>query len=200
MTSVAHPPRRTQAQRRAETRTALLDATIRCLVQHGYASTTTGRIADIAGVSRGAQVHYFPDKAALVGAAVAHLAQQRTEALASRFAGQSMSLEAGLDALWEEHQGDAFDATLELWVASRTDPELREQLARIERDVAAAVVRVAQRALVLPEPREGLADDLMFALATIRGIALLRVSGGAGSRTVARRWREARERLVRLLG
>ena len=51
--------RRTQAERREETRTALLDATIECLVEFGYAKTTTGRIADLAGVSRGAQIPYF---------------------------------------------------------------------------------------------------------------------------------------------
>jgi AcrR family transcriptional regulator len=199
-TRATRPPRRTQAQRRAETRAALLDATITCLVEHGYANTTTGRIADIAGVSRGAQIPYFPNKAALVGAAVAHLAERRTQALMTRFAERPVTIEEWLDAMWEEHQGDVFDATVELWVASRTDPELRERLVRIERDVATAVVRGAQRAPGLPEPRDGLADDLMFALATIRGVALLRISGGAGSRTVTKRWRHARERLLRLLG
>ena len=38
--------RRTQAERRAATRGALLDATIDCLVEFGYANTTTNRIVE----------------------------------------------------------------------------------------------------------------------------------------------------------
>ena len=54
--------------------------------------------------------------------------------------------------IWEEHQGPIFDAALELWVASRTDPELRKQLMRIERDVMSAVAREAETALVPTPP------------------------------------------------
>src|SRR5436190_18849808 len=77
--AAGRPPRRTQAERRATTRTALLDATIDCLVEEGYAGTTTTRIVERAGVSRGAQVHHFPTKAELVAEAVRHLAGKRIE-------------------------------------------------------------------------------------------------------------------------
>ena len=190
---------RTQAERRAETRAALLDATIECLVTYGYAQTTTGRIAELAGVSRGAQIPYFRTRAELVGAAVAHLAEERAKAVNARFAADSVSVEESLDVLWEEHQGPVFDATLELWVASRTDPELRENLHRIERDVALSVAREAEAALGPRARRPGFTDDLMFALATVRGLALLRITNGESSRALAERWRQARERLLRLL-
>ena len=49
----------TQTERRKATRAAVLEATIESLVTHGYAATTTARVADIAGVSRGAAPHYF---------------------------------------------------------------------------------------------------------------------------------------------
>src|ERR1700682_1902920 len=51
--------RRSQAERSATTRDALLDATIACLVEDGYANTTTSRVAERAGVSRGAHLHHF---------------------------------------------------------------------------------------------------------------------------------------------
>src|SRR3954453_5841167 len=73
--------RRTQAQRSATTRAALLDATIKSLVEVGYANTTTTGIAERAGVSRGAQMHHFPTKADLVASAVEHLAGKRMEQL-----------------------------------------------------------------------------------------------------------------------
>lgn len=54
--------RRTQAERSAATREVLLDATIQCLFEHGYARTTTLLVAEMAGVSRGAMLHQFPSK------------------------------------------------------------------------------------------------------------------------------------------
>jgi AcrR family transcriptional regulator len=190
---------RTQAERRAETQAALLEGTIECLVRYGYAQTTTGRIAELAGVSRGAQIPYFRTRAELVGAAVAHLAEERARAVHERFVHRPVSLEEALDVLWEEHQGTPFDAALELWVASRTDAELREDLHRIERDVGKRIAQEAEAALGAMARRPGFTDDLNFALATIRGLALLQVSMGGSSRVLDGMWRHARERLVRLL-
>jgi AcrR family transcriptional regulator len=196
----ARPQRhRTQAQRRAETREALLAATVQCLVTHGYAKTTTGRIAELAGVSRGAQTLYFRTRAELVGAAVAHLAEQRAAAVHARFAQGPVSVEEALDALWEECQGVVFNATLELWVASRTDPELRRNLHRLERDVARTIAREAENALGDRARRPGFADDLIFAITTIRGLALLRISNGGSGRAMNRLWEQTRERLARVL-
>src|SRR5439155_19309262 len=66
--------RRTQEERSAATREALMDATIDCLVDYGYAGTTTTRVAARARLSRGAQMHHFQRKAPLVVAAPLHLA------------------------------------------------------------------------------------------------------------------------------
>jgi len=195
----ARPGPLTQAQRREKTRTALLDAAIESLVTYGYAGTTTGRIAELAGVSRGAQTPYFPSRADLVGAAVQHLAEMRIADFHERFTEKPVSIEDSLDAVWEEHQGQVFDAALELWVASRTDPELRKNLLRIERDVAAAITLEARSALGAPAQRPGFDEDLIFALATIRGLALLRISNGVSSKALATLWAQARARLVRIL-
>jgi AcrR family transcriptional regulator len=54
------PPRRTQAERREQTRTALLDATVSCLVDLGFSATTTTEVTRRAGVSLGAVMHDFP--------------------------------------------------------------------------------------------------------------------------------------------
>jgi AcrR family transcriptional regulator len=177
----------------------LLDATIECLVTHGYAKTTTGRIAELAGVSRGAQNPYFRTRAELVGAALSHLAEERVKAVHERFAQSDVSLEEALDVLWAEHQGPIFAAALELWVASRTDEALRRKLHGIERRVLAAVAAEAEAALGDHARRKGFTDDLVFALATIRGLALLQISNGVSSRALAERWKHTRERLLRVL-
>lgn len=200
--AAAQPERRTQAQRRAATQTALLEATIDCLVDYGYVNTTTTKIAERAGVSRGAQVHHFPTKAGLVAEAVRYLAARRVEQLSSRLT----SLRPGeegigdmLDLLWEAHSGAVFDATLELWVAARTDPELREPLVRLERDVTATMWELGREVLGARTEEPGFRDDMDLTLATIRGVALLRASSGEKSRAVERRWQAARIRLLRLL-
>src|SRR4051794_27287883 len=72
-------PRRTQAQRSASTQEALLDATIESLVEDGYVGTTTARVAERAGVSRGAHLHHFQTRNALVAAAVQRLSNRRHE-------------------------------------------------------------------------------------------------------------------------
>ncbi len=179
LASASRPEPRTQAERRAATRVALLDATIDSLVKWGYAGTTTGRIAELAGLSRGAQIPYFRTRDELLGAAVAHLAKARVEA--SRVA-DADSIEGWLDLLWEEHRGPLFDATLELWVASRSDPALSEQLQKVERDVAAAISGRAEQVVGAIARRPGFTDALVFALATIRGLALLRSASATTAR------------------
>jgi AcrR family transcriptional regulator len=191
--------RRTQAERRDETRAALLEATIASLVTHGYAQTTTGRIAELAGVSRGAQIPYFRTRAELVGAALAHLADERVKLAHERFSQGPVSIEEALDVLWAEHRGPIFAAALELWVASRTDPELRGKLQRVENDVLAAIAGEAEAALGDHARRPGFTDDLFFALAAIRGLALLQISNGASNRALSARWQQTRERLLRIL-
>ncbi len=60
--------RRTQADRTAATRTALVAAARTLFAAHGYADVGTERIARAAGVTRGALYHQFPAKADLFAA------------------------------------------------------------------------------------------------------------------------------------
>jgi len=81
----APAPARQQDRSRA-TQRRLLDATVDCLVEVGWAGTTTTLVAERAGVSRGAQLHHYPTKAALVVAALEHLVDLRNEELAAEAA------------------------------------------------------------------------------------------------------------------
>lgn len=199
MSTSEAPVRRpiTQAERRAATRGALLDATITCLVEYGYTRTTTGRIAEAAGVSRGAQLRYFRSRADMVTAAVARLATRRVESFADSIGSGPTSPEACIDALWDGHQGPLFDATLELWVASRTDPELRELLVGVERDVATAIFTAARTSLPDSSGRHGFAEDMVHVLATMRGLALL--GNDDGPRSLVDQWPRIRAQLADLL-
>jgi len=137
-------PRRSQEERSAETRERLLEATIEALLRYGYAGTTTPRIAELAGLTRGAQVHHFGSKNDLMLAAVQHLAAKRISTAVIRFGGDMMAtgdpLGAVLDLLWDLHAPPTFIPIVELWVAGRTDPELGREVAKFEAIALGAVV------------------------------------------------------------
>jgi AcrR family transcriptional regulator len=170
-------------------------------VIHGYAATTTARVAEMAGVSRGAQPHYFASKADLVAEAWSHLARRRIEAIRQAAPADGADrYEAILDLIWEAHNGVIFAATIELWVAARSDPQLADALVEAERDVRRAIMDAAAD-VAGPRAREpGFREDMELILATARGLALLPLMGDASPRTVARRWQDARTRLLRAVG
>ena len=120
-----------QDERSAETRRRLLDATVACLFERGYAGTTTTEIATRAGVSRGAQLHHFPRKDELVVSALEHVFELRLTDLSAAIAeppsgSREHRLAAIIDAMWPMFKGPTFYAWLELVVASRTDPALND--------------------------------------------------------------------------
>lgn len=128
-------PVATQA-RSVATRSALLDAALACLVERGYAGTTTTEVAHRAGVSRGAQLHHFPSKADLLAAAVEYLFERRLIEFREAFAQVDTGayrLDAAVDLLWQMFQGPAFVAWAELWMAARTDPDLAATVGAVDR-------------------------------------------------------------------
>lgn len=119
---------RTQEDRSAATQRALLDATIDCLVEFGYAGTTTRLVADRAEVSRGAQTHHYPTKRDLVVAAVEHLFDTHARQFAAAFQEvppEERTFDRAVEALWRIVAGPPFAAVLEVVVAARSDEELR---------------------------------------------------------------------------
>lgn len=123
-------------ERGLATRAALLDAALECLVEQGYAATTTIEVARRAGVSRGAQLHHFPTKARLLTAAVEHLFERRNAEFRKAFADAEPGadrLDTAIDLLWSMFRGPTFVAWLELWVAARHDADLRAAVLEVDR-------------------------------------------------------------------
>ncbi len=171
--------RRTQEERSATTRARLLDATVAALIESGYAGTTTTEVCARAGLSRGAQLHHFPTRADLVVNAVAHLAKRRADEVRRDFAGAASSgdrLARALDAVFTSFSGPLFYAALELWVASRSDAELRKCLVRFERGVGRAMAELWHELAPPDDERAELFQDLLeLTFHVVRGMALQRI-------------------------
>ena len=191
--------RRTQAERSAATRARLLDATIECLITYGYSATTTPRIAKIAGLTRGAQLHHFRAKSDMVVAAIERLAQLRAQAVmdeVDRFDPGSDFFTSLLDYLWELHQGPLFAATVELWVAGRTDRVLAGEIEKVEPIVNTALIAAAEHVLpAAAAASKELGDFVFTAMDALRGILVASFVDGDAARA-KRRWQRACRVLV----
>ncbi|WP_026412194.1 TetR/AcrR family transcriptional regulator [Actinomadura oligospora] len=195
--------RRTQEERTAATRAALLDATVACLVEHGYHGTTTTRVVQRAGVSRGAQVHHFPTKNDLVLAAVEHLARKRADRFLAedleRLRASSDPLGDALDLLWRACQGPLFEASMELWVAARTDSDLREHVAEFERLITAGILDISRAVFGDQVDDPDVQGNLYVALETLRGLCLLNFVHPTTPERQEARWLRSKSRLRRMV-
>ena len=159
------------------TQRRLLDATVDCLVEVGWAGTTTTLVAERAGVSRGAQLHHYPTKDALVLAAVAHLAKRRSAELEAEAADvpalpMPQRVDRVVDLLTTVYVGPLFMAALELWVAARTDPALHSALVPLEAQFGRDLHRFAVRLLGADERRPGVRPAVQATLDLLRGLGV----------------------------
>jgi AcrR family transcriptional regulator len=165
-----------QQERSRATQQRLLEATVDCLVGYGWSGASTTVIAERAGVSRGAQLHHYPTRAALVLAAVEHLAERRAaeiRAEAAALAGDAdRRLDQVIDMLAAAFTGPLFVAALEVWVAARTDEELRVALVPLEARVGREMHRLAVDLLGADETRPGVREAVQATLDLLRGLGV----------------------------
>jgi AcrR family transcriptional regulator len=160
-----------------------LDAAIDCLVEEGYAKTTTRRIAQRAGVSPGALQHHFASKAKLVGETLHHIRARWASDMLAQGVPDTPSIqlrhEQLLDRMWAQYRGPLFQALLELAIGARTDPKLRAQLVGAHQEMARWNEQVAP--VLYPEfaDRPELLPLIATGQATMRGLVLIGLSGEA---------------------
>jgi AcrR family transcriptional regulator len=119
-----------QQRKSAQTRITILEAAIDCLERYGYPRTTTQLIAKHACISRGAMLHHYATKQDLVASLIDYVVFKRMQLFFARIRGLSedarVHQHAGIELYWQSLLTREFTAYLELSLASRTDPELRE--------------------------------------------------------------------------
>ncbi|WP_025737313.1 TetR/AcrR family transcriptional regulator [Mycobacterium genavense] len=107
--------RRTQEERSAATRDALISAARRLWGERGYADVSTPEIAATAGVTRGAMYHQFADKAALFAEVVEVVEQDVMGRMATIVGASGATTPA-----------DAIRAAVDAWLEVSSDPEVRQ--------------------------------------------------------------------------
>ncbi|HEV2369775.1 MAG TPA: TetR family transcriptional regulator [Acidimicrobiales bacterium] len=172
-----------QAERRAAAQTRLLAAVVDSLAEAGYSGTSTAAVGRRAGVSRGAQLHYYNSKAELLVAALGHVMAEKEEQFRKAMADAepgSLRIDTAIEVLWSLFQGPVGAAWLELRVAARTNPDLAVELRSLEagfyRRSAAVFVETVPEAAdsgVAPEMQ------LRFAFAVLDGLGLQTLLTGA---------------------
>jgi AcrR family transcriptional regulator len=119
--------RRTQEQRRRETQAAILSAATRLLIQEGHVRFSASRVAAMAGVSRGAQEHYFPTRNSLLAAATRHAMSEAIDharSLARRATRSTDPIAKFLSDSEHFFFSPVYHAMIEIVLASRSDREL----------------------------------------------------------------------------
>jgi len=122
--------RKTQEQRRRETREAVLNAAAEVLIEAGYAKFSAARVAAQAGVSRGALERYFPTRNDLLVAVTEHVmerAMSDARLLAARGPKQGDPINRFL--LDSEHFffSPIYRGMMELAIAAKSDDDLAER-------------------------------------------------------------------------
>ena len=166
--------RTTQGERTRAMRLRLMEATVESLVELGWAGTTTTVVSQRAGVSRGAQLHHFPSKQALVVAAVEHLTDRRRDDMRRHAEGlpEHDRIRGVLEILAAQFVSPVFFAALELWVAARTDAELRKSVAPLERRIGRETHAYAVELLDIDESRGDNRQLVQATLDLVRGLGL----------------------------
>jgi AcrR family transcriptional regulator len=174
----------TQAERRASTRQALLDAAAHTLVQRGASGFTTAAVASTAGLSNGALFRYFPTRLDLVAATVEHVLARLRHMYEERFTAArpaDATPAALLALLWECMSDPELAAVYELYTQCRSDDDLLRVLQPIVvehgdhiRELASTVN--AELGLTDPVVAEGITG---LAILAMQGLVINNLAGTA---------------------
>lgn len=173
---LARPRRRTQAERSEETQARILKAAANLIRKRGYARFRTADVAEEAGLSRGAQLHHFPTKDALVVATLGYVFDQAQVTSRKRAASVDRPrdlLEAVIEDAREFFFSEHFKVAIDIVLSTSTDHAVRRQVLDISRKARRPVETAWTEALVASGVEAPLAADIVaLTLSLVRGLAL----------------------------
>ena len=174
--SPARPTRKVgRAQPRGDrTRDSIIDETIRCITEEGFAAASANHIAERAGVTWGVIQYHFGDRNGLLSAVIAHGFHGFRRAIQSVSVPDGTSrqcVEAVVEAAWSAFSSPASRASLEILISVRSDQDQArigqmEDMARDMRELSNVLIGDGVRS-----GRQGaVVGELLWA--TLRGLVM----------------------------
>ena len=157
------------------TRERLLAATADCLAEQGYAGTSTMAICQRAQVSQGALFKHFPSKTMLLVAAAERTLAEFVAAFRDAVPADSSpgdGLARAIASLWRIFCAARMRSIFELYLAARTDEELRQLLEPVLAEHGENLYREACRVFPIAAAREGFRDSVDLVIYAMQGAAL----------------------------
>ncbi len=171
-----YAPRRTQAERSETTRKQLLDAAAKLIRQKGFGGLRTIEVANLAGVSRGALMHHFPSKHALVVAVLTYVneitfAQSTRRAQLARTSGDP--IEEIIKDAQDFFLGDYFFIELAIAMSDESTRRLRQETHQFTRQTRFSIEAAWLDTLISSGiPKQLASDVLALTLSAVRGFSV----------------------------
>lgn len=171
-----YAPRRTQAERSETTRKLLLEAAAKLIRKDGFGGLRTIEVAKLAGVSRGALLHHFPSKHALVVELMAYVnemtfAQSTRRARLARSSGDLIG--DIMDDAKDYFFGDHFLIGLALAMSDESTRRLRHETSQFTRQIRFSIEAAWLDTLIASGlPKQSASDILALTLSVVRGFAV----------------------------
>ena len=171
-------PSRTQAERRAVTRRALLDAAIDLLMNKGLGASSLAAVARHAGMTTGAVQHHFKTKAALMRAVISERLFDRS-VLAEQTDLTDASLEERSAALvaqqWQFYGNPKYIAIWDIILGARADSDVREEILSWQQSGVSALETEISKLFSAENLNVQQVQSIQYFMnAHLRGLALLR--------------------------
>lgn len=119
-----------QESKSSEMRETILEATLDCLADHGYANTTNSLVCERAGISRGAMLHHYRTRLDLIVATIEYAFYKHlsnfSHLVAKLGESERMHRNSAIAIDWYLCLTREYKAYQELQMASRTNDELRK--------------------------------------------------------------------------
>ncbi|WP_157846878.1 TetR/AcrR family transcriptional regulator [Sphingobium fuliginis] len=165
-----------QGERTKRMRRRILSAAIDLLRDKGYAAFRVAEVASAAGVSRGAQLHHFPTKDALVEACLEHVFSETQDAAiqaANKVADDEKLLDSACADAEAFFYGEDFLIALDLVIAGNKLKPLAEDVRLMSQRKRIGAEQAWVRRFAETGVSEDDAEDVLWVLwSVLRGLAV----------------------------
>jgi AcrR family transcriptional regulator len=158
---------------------AILSAAAKCFARKGFSATTLAEIGKELGLRKSIVHYYFASKAALIHEVQSFTYHKYLDRVkeAIRVAGENSQdrVLAALNALWENaiaNNKTGIGLNIEVWSASRRDPELKRRASALQRDARKVVEQGMADALEIDPNSDRVEALSTLILAVLNGLAV----------------------------